>query len=192
MNKLRIGWFSFSCCEDNTIIFTELLNDHWMEWKDIMEFAHARVLKANNEMKDLDISFVEGAIAGTHQREKLLEIRENSKKVIAVGSCACTGIPSGQRNQFDEDTKRAIQHLLDRYGYEKEVLPINKVVEIDDQIPDCPMSEENFLKVLNNAVADFLNLLPAPRTRHQHKQLKQDRRTHRPGSGCYRRKSRKS
>ena len=44
MKKLRVGWFSFSCCEDSTIIFTELLNDHWQEWKDKIEFVDALVL----------------------------------------------------------------------------------------------------------------------------------------------------
>ena len=32
-SKLVVGWFSFTCCEDSTILFTELLNDHLDEWK---------------------------------------------------------------------------------------------------------------------------------------------------------------
>ncbi|MCR4263324.1 MAG: hypothetical protein NUV98_01220, partial [Candidatus Roizmanbacteria bacterium] len=63
MSKLRVGWFSFTCCEDSTILFTELLNTHWDEWKEKIEFVNARVLKTNRELKDLDISFVEGAIS---------------------------------------------------------------------------------------------------------------------------------
>ena len=43
--KIKIGWFSFSCCEDNVIVFTELLNDHWQEWKKLFDFRHVRVLK---------------------------------------------------------------------------------------------------------------------------------------------------
>jgi len=31
--KLKIGWFSFTCCEDSTIMFTEMLNDHFFAWK---------------------------------------------------------------------------------------------------------------------------------------------------------------
>jgi len=149
MPKLRIGWFSFSCCEDSSILMTELLNDHWEEWKDKIEFVHARILKSNNELKDIDVSCVEGAIANKKDREELLQIRENSKKLVAIGSCACTGIPSGQRNQFPADCKAAIQYLLDRYGYEQEVLPLEKLVQVDDKVPGCPMVEANFLKVLN-------------------------------------------
>lgn len=163
MKKLKVGWFSFSCCEDNTILFTELLNDNWQEWNKLLEFKHARVLQSNNVLKDIDVAFVEGAIANKKNHEELLEIRKNSKKVVAIGSCACTGIPSGQRNKFDDETKQAIQYLLDRYGYEKEVLPISKVVKVDDQVPGCPMVEANFLKVLNKYLVEF-GIIKAPET----------------------------
>jgi hypothetical protein len=29
--RLVVGWFSFTCCEDSTILLTELLNDHLNE-----------------------------------------------------------------------------------------------------------------------------------------------------------------
>lgn len=55
--KLRVGWFSFSCCEDSTIIFTELLNDHYKEWLDKIDFCSALVLKKKSEIKNLDVAF---------------------------------------------------------------------------------------------------------------------------------------
>lgn len=155
MAKLKLGWFSFSCCEDNTIIFTELLNDNWESWKNLVEFKHARVLQSKNVMEDIDVSFVEGAIANKKNREELLEIRKNSKKVVAIGSCACTGVPSNHRNQFDDETKASIQYLLDRYGYEQEVLPLDKIIEVDDKVPGCPMIEASFLKILEKYLKEF-------------------------------------
>lgn len=155
MKKLKVGWFSFSCCEDNTIMFTELLNDNWETWKELVDFKHARVLQSNNELKDIDVAFVEGAIANKRDREELEKIRANSKKVVAVGSCACTGVPSNHRNQFDDETKASIQYLLDRYGYEQEVLPIDKIVEVEDKVPGCPMVEAVFLKTLNKYLEEF-------------------------------------
>jgi hypothetical protein len=38
-DRLVVGWFSFTCCEDSTILFTELLNDHLEEWKKVVEFS---------------------------------------------------------------------------------------------------------------------------------------------------------
>jgi hypothetical protein len=51
-SKLVVGWFSFTCCEDSTILFTELLNDHLDEWKRVVEFRHLRVLKTRNTLSD--------------------------------------------------------------------------------------------------------------------------------------------
>ena len=48
--KLVVGWFSFTCCEDSTILFTELLNDHLDEWKKVIEFRHIKALKTNSRL----------------------------------------------------------------------------------------------------------------------------------------------
>ena len=42
--RLVVGWFSFTCCEDSTILLTELLNDHLDEWKKVVEFRHMKAL----------------------------------------------------------------------------------------------------------------------------------------------------
>ena len=82
--KVRIGWFSFSCCEDSTIIFTEMFNDHYDKWKDILDIRYIRAMKKNNDMKNLDIAFVEGAISNSKYEEELKEIRNNCKLLIAI------------------------------------------------------------------------------------------------------------
>ena len=153
--KLRVGWFSFSCCEDSTIIFTELLNDHYKEWLDKIEFCSALVLKKKNEIKNLDVAFVEGSITSQKQEEKLKEIRKESKKLVAIGACACVGMPSSQRNLFDEKTNEEIKNLLIRFQYADKVRKLSEVVQIDDQVPGCPMSEDIFLQKINKYLEEF-------------------------------------
>ena len=148
MSKLRIGWFTFTCCEDSTIIFTELLNTYWDEWSKKIEFVNARVIGAKGEIANLDISFVEGAISSKGQEDKLKIIRDNSKYIIAIGSCAVTGMPSGWRNTFDEATKKEIESIVTRFSHLPMVEPIGKFITVDDNVPGCPMSEEGFLQVL--------------------------------------------
>lgn len=155
--KIRIGWFSFSCCEDNTIVMTEIMNDHWREWKKIFEFRHCRVLKSQNVLDELDIAFVEGAIASAEQAEKLREIREKSKKLVAVGACAVMGLPAGQRNFFDEKQKEEIQFLLARFAALPKVLKVSEVVKVDAEVPGCPMEPNNFLAVVNKLVEELKN-----------------------------------
>lgn len=153
--KLRIGWFSFSCCEDSTIIFTELLNDHYKEWLGKIDFVNVLVLKKKNELKNLDVSFIEGAITSAKQEEKLLEIRSISKKLVAIGACACVGMPSSQRNFFDDKTNEEIKNILIRFKYADKVKKVSDVVNIDAQVPGCPMNENIFLQIMNKYLLEF-------------------------------------
>jgi len=153
--KIRIGWFSFSCCEDNTVVFTELMNDHWQEWKKLFDFRHARVLKSQNILDELDIAFIEGAIASEDQEKHLTDIRSRSKKLVAVGACAVVGMPSGQRNYFNEAQKKEIEFLLARFAALPKVLKVSDVVAVDAEIPGCPMEPDKFLEVVNRLVAEL-------------------------------------
>lgn len=153
--KIRIGWFSFSCCEDSTIIFTEMLNDYYDKWKNILDIRYIRALKKNNDMKDLDIAFVEGSISNNKYEEELKEIRNNCKLLIAIGSCAIIGMPSGQRNEFDGDRKKEIYSIIEQFNYRKNVVPLHDIVKVDDVVPGCPMTEASFLSVLNKHVKEF-------------------------------------
>ena len=95
-----LGGFRSPAVRIQTILFTELLNDHLDEWKKLVEFRHVKALKTKNSLEGLDVAFVEGAISSDKQADELKKIRDNSKYVVAIGSCACTGLPSASRNAF--------------------------------------------------------------------------------------------
>lgn len=153
--KLRIGWFSFSCCEDSTIVFTELMNDRWELWKKVLDIRHARVLQTNNVLDDMDVAFIEGALTSDDHVQKVKKIRGLSKMVIAIGACAAMGLPSAQRNSFDPARIAEIQPMLDRFAYLPKVLKVSDVVKVDVVVPGCPMDEKMFLKVLDGALKQF-------------------------------------
>jgi len=153
--KIRVGWFSFSCCEDNTVVMTEVLNDHWQEWKKLLDFRHARVLKSVNTLDEMDIAFVEGAIASDKQVQELKEIRRLAKKLVAVGACAVMGMPSAQRNYFNEHQQKQIEFLLARFSALPKVLKVADVVPVDVEISGCPMDPNDFVNKVNALVAEF-------------------------------------
>lgn len=153
--KIKIGWFSFSCCEDNTVIMTELLNDHWKEWKERFDFRNARVLKSENFMDEFDIAFIEGAIASKKHEAKLKEIRKRSKKLVAVGACAVIGMPAGQRNTFSPEQHEHIAFLLGRFSASDKVHKISDLVSVDAQIPGCPMNPDQFLSCLKSLISEL-------------------------------------
>lgn len=153
--KLRIGWFTFTCCEDSTIMMIELLNDYFFEWKRLLDIRYAKVLKTKNVLDELDVAFVEGAISSEGQAEKLKKIRAVSKKLVAIGSCAVTGFPSAQRNLFDEKTRTEIQPILERFKYTDKVMKLDELVTVDAAVPGCPMETDKFLELMNQLFEEF-------------------------------------
>src|SRR5215204_4552614 len=146
--RLVVGWFSFTCCEDSTILLTELLNDHLDEWK--------KVVETKNSLAGLDVAFVEGAISSESQAEEVRKIRENSQCVVAIGACACTGKPSTSRNQFvSEQLNERIRWHLSHFDYGKEVKSLNEVIRVDDMVRGCPMKVPAFLQTLNKYLELF-------------------------------------
>ncbi|MBU1032532.1 MAG: hypothetical protein ABII13_03290 [Patescibacteria group bacterium] len=155
IKKLRVGWFSFTCCEDSTIVFTELLNENWEAWKKLIDFRHARILQTKNVLDEMDVAFVEGAISSPEQAEKLKKIRSLSTMLVAIGACAVIGLPSSQRNDFDEKTKEEIEFILTRFNHLDRVQPLKELVKVDVEIPGCPMDEKKFLATVDLALKKF-------------------------------------
>jgi sulfhydrogenase subunit delta len=154
--RLVVGWFSFTCCEDSTILFTELLNDHLDEWKKLIEFRHIKALKTNNSLTGLDVAFIEGAISSESQAKEARQIRENAAYVVAIGACACTGQPSTSRNQFaSEQINERIRWYLSHFDYGKEVKRLNEVIQVNDMVRGCPMKVPSFLQTLNKYLELF-------------------------------------
>jgi len=143
--KLVVGWFSFTCCEDSTIVLTELLNDHLDEWKKVIEFKHIRVLKTKNDMANLDVAFIEGAASSEKHEEEMKKIRGNAKYVVAIGACACTGMPSASRNSFaDKELNDKIQWYIKTFNYGQKVKKLDEVIKVDDYVQGCPMNVATF------------------------------------------------
>lgn len=148
--KIRIGWFTFTCCEDSTIMFTELLNTYYKEWLPKLEFVHARILRKDDakEIKQMDVAFVEGAISSDTQEIKLKQIREKATKLVAIGSCAVTGAPSNQRNLFNAEQNKEIKAILEKFKYKDKVMKLADIVTVDESVPGCPMNEKMFISLM--------------------------------------------
>lgn len=153
--KLKVGWFTFTCSEDSTIMFTELMNEHHEEWLKLIDFKSFRLLKKNGIAKDMDVAFVEGAICDPEDAKKLKEIRKNCRKLIAIGSCAVVGKPSAQRMDFTEEQRKEIEFIISRFHYSEKIYALHELVKVDESVPGCPMDCDKFLDILNKQLTEF-------------------------------------
>ncbi|MCX6784269.1 MAG: hypothetical protein NT141_04395 [candidate division WWE3 bacterium] len=154
--KLVVGWFSFTCSEDSTILLTEMLNTHFDDWVKLVEFKHFKTLKSDNDLSNLDVAFIEGAISSDSQAVDVKKIRENAKYVVAIGACACTGMPSSSRNAFgDKEMTGKIGDYFKRFDYSAKVQKLEDVIKVDDKVDGCPMNAAKFTEVLSKYLTLF-------------------------------------
>jgi len=147
----KIGIYSFCCCEGCSILFFEILNKKFFEWKDKIEISDSKTIgKSYNNA--IDIALVEGAISTKEEEEKLKEIRKRSRIVVAIGNCATIGAPSNMRNFFDDKQKEEIKKIIENFEYLEKVKSIKEVIKVDYEVYGCPMDEKKFLEVFEKLV----------------------------------------
>ena len=141
----------------------ESLNEKFFEWKKRVDIRYFRALKKVKKIAPMDIAFVEGAISTESEMRKLKLIRANAKKLVALGSGAINGWPSNLRNDFKGAKKAEVAVLMKRLKQIESVLPIKKVVKVDDEIPGCPIEESVFIKKMEGYLAKSGALLEGVR-----------------------------
>ena len=146
-NKKRVGIFSLTCDEGCSILLTEIFNQKLNPWLEKMELVYFLSIKDKVEIKDLDIALVEGVVTSEHDKEDIEKIRANTKILIAMGTCAITALPSGQRNNFNISQLKEIEAHLEKYKFLPKALALKDVVKVDDSISGCPIDEEKFVEV---------------------------------------------
>jgi coenzyme F420-reducing hydrogenase gamma subunit len=144
--KLKFGFFSFTCCEGCLIVFVEALNKKFDDWMKKMEVTTFRALKPFKELEKLDYAIVEGSISTKSEMRKIKEIRKLSKRVVAIGSGAINGYPSNQRNNLKGKELEKVKPMIKTFHQLPKILPIKEVIKVDDEIPGCPVDREEVIK----------------------------------------------
>lgn len=156
--KIKVGFFSFTCCEGCLVSFIEVLNQKFDEYTKVFDFKHIKLLKpSSGKIQKLDLAFVEGAISNKDELKKLKKIRKNSGKLIALGSGAINGWPSNLSNDFSRKVMASLKPKLKGIGRLKQVLPLHEYVKVDEDIPGCPVEENVFIKKIDSYIKEFYN-----------------------------------
>ena len=126
------------------------LHEKLLTLVDEIEFVRIPVLADEKGYPKADIGIIEGAIRSEHDREAASKMRDSVTTLIAFGTCAVYGGPSGLGWLYDgnavlEKTFGAGPtsipgELPDNKApaLEKSVIPLNEVVKVDFYLPGCP------------------------------------------------------
>ncbi|MEM2918151.1 MAG: oxidoreductase [Candidatus Altiarchaeota archaeon] len=146
--KPKVGIFSLTSCEGCQIRILDL-EENLLDIFSLVDIVNFHLTKGKNEEGPFDISFVEGAVVRKDEIEKLKEIRAKSKYLIALGTCASYGgVPSIKDFGFAEEIEKEVYHDPSFLDSLENVYGIGHYVEVDYYLRGCPITKEEFLKVL--------------------------------------------
>ncbi len=155
----RIAIFSLTSCEGCSLAILEL-EDQLLSILDAVEIVNFREGMTERSW-DIDIGFVDGAVSTPEDKREVEHFRECCTKLVAIGACACLGGLNTLKNYQDEDEYRAyVYGDCAKYFPTTPAQPISAVVNVDHELPGCPMVKEEFLKFVTFALAGRTFKLP--------------------------------
>ncbi len=148
MAKLRIAVHKFTSCDGCQLSFLNagqaiLTLSQQLE---IVHFAEAGYL---DEDAKVDIAFVEGSITTPHEKQRIQNIRSQSRHLITLGACATAGGIQALRNA--EDSKAWMQAIYASPEWIKtldESTAIEKHVKVDWQLWGCPVNSRQVMEAV--------------------------------------------
>ncbi|MFH1399161.1 MAG: sulfhydrogenase 1 subunit delta [Candidatus Woesearchaeota archaeon] len=157
MGKPRLGVFSVTGCFGCQLSLA-FVEDVLLEILNKFEVVAFPMLKENNEVKDIDVAFIEGSAVRAEEIEELKKIRDNSKMVVALGACACNG---GVQTIKELGDKAKIAAVV--YGNNAKVYspvdagPIEKHIKVDYYIGGCPPDKQNLVMFVKDVLVGKKN-----------------------------------
>lgn len=98
-----------------------------------------------------DICLVEGSITTEHDKEKIQELRKQSKALITIGACATAGGIQALRNFANVEAYKQIVYAHPEYiSALASSTPISQHVNVDFELQGCPINKYQLLEVLNS------------------------------------------
>jgi F420-non-reducing hydrogenase small subunit len=149
--KVKISTEWLSGCSGCHIAIVDL-HEKLVNLAEEAEFVRSPVLVDEKGYPKADIGIVEGAVRSEHDREALERMRASVRTLVAFGTCAVYGGPSGVGWLHDPESvlKQVYQEGPTNAGpqrpdadaprLEASVVPINEVVKVDFLLPGCPPS----------------------------------------------------
>jgi F420-non-reducing hydrogenase small subunit len=183
--KVRVATAWLQGCAGCHMAFLDL-HHFLIDLFDLIDIQYSPLVDAK-QIPEVDICLIEGAVANTENEKNLKTMRERSKILIALGTCACTGGITGFRNLTTRekaltcgyiDTPTTVNGRIpsgEAVPQLKEVVQaLHQVVAVDYAIPGCPPTPQ----AIREAVTGLINGNPPKE------------KTHNLCEGCHRTKDR--
>jgi coenzyme F420-reducing hydrogenase gamma subunit len=152
VSKPKVAIFKFASCSGCQLVFLNC-EEELLELVGALEIIYFPEAKRDNAPGPYDIAFVEGAITTPEEVERILEVRRQSKLVVAIGACAVTGgLPSLKNWKKLPWIKREVYPNPDWIDSLETAFGIDAYVRVDGYLKGCPISKDELLEFTVSAL----------------------------------------
>lgn len=154
MQTPRVVFVGLASCFGCQINITNI-EAHLMEVLGQIDMRYWQLTSSDPMPEEFDVAVVEGAVTTDEAIETLRRVRDRARTVITIGACAATaGIPGMAAHGYDgraEDVYGAhVPALVANIASKPQ--PVRDVIEVDYEVPCCPIDPYDFVRVLQKAL----------------------------------------
>jgi coenzyme F420-reducing hydrogenase gamma subunit len=147
-NKPKLAVWKFTSCDGCQLCLLDL-EDELLDLAGLLEIAYFPEATKTVLKGPYDLSIVEGSISTPEQLEQIQRVRQASKLLLAMGTCATSGGIQALRNFANVrdylDIVYQKPELLDAL---EESTPVARHVKVDLELHGCPPNKYQLLEVV--------------------------------------------
>jgi len=156
-----IAIHKFSSCDGCQLSILNM-EDELLDLAQAVDLAYFLEASRATRPGPYDIGIVEGSVTTPHEIEKIKEIRQESRILIALGTCATAGGIQSLRNFTDASALADKVYPHPEYlTYLETATPIAEHVPVDYELWGCPVNKAQVLEVIVSLLNNRRPNLPA-------------------------------
>ena len=160
--KPKVAFFDFASCEGCQLAVLNC-EDIFLSLLDVIEIVEFREALSETAPR-YDIAFIEGSIHREQDMERLRDIRERARYLVALGACADMGNVQARSNflapaenyeyVYGEAARNRVQVDPEHWSLwsHTRVRSIGQVVKVDFVLRGCPIDPNEFLHLVKSLV----------------------------------------
>jgi coenzyme F420-reducing hydrogenase gamma subunit len=145
----KLAVWKFASCDGCQLTLLDV-EDDLMDIAGAIQIAHFPEATRAVVEGPYDLSLVEGSITTPHDAERIREVREASRTLVAIGACATAGGIQALRNYADVGDFLKIVYAHPEYiDTLATSTAIEDHVEVDFELRGCPISKKQLVEVID-------------------------------------------
>ncbi len=146
--KPRLAVHKFTSCDGCQLAFLNA-GEALLTLSELVDMVHFSEAGMVDIEAKVDIAFVEGSISTPDEELRIKKIRENSKYIITIGSCATAGGIQALRNVTDSKDWMASVYASPEYIKSLSTsMAISHHVKVDWELWGCPVNGDQVLEAI--------------------------------------------